>query len=255
MLAGSRIIVFGGKGHNTLFKDIYALDPVSMTWYVGPEGSGSPSARFGHSASLVNGSELVIFGGSNGEKYFNDVYVLHLETMSWVKPELTGPAPSPRHLHAAIAYKNFILIHGGFAFDPEYFKEQAYGTKLKGCYMNDMRLLDVSAKCWKRFNIVSGRPMAPRFGHSMNFSRSHLIFYGGWSNDANGKKNSADEQHLRALNLVTYQWETIPLKNSIPKNRYGHSATSFRENIIVFGGWEFNRATNELVILKYVDDD
>lgn len=34
VLAGSRIIIFGGKGPNkTVYRDLHALDPVTMTWY------------------------------------------------------------------------------------------------------------------------------------------------------------------------------------------------------------------------------
>ena len=53
VLAGQRIIIFGGKGEKCVFRDLHALDPLTLTWYQGPEGSGSPSARFSHSATLV----------------------------------------------------------------------------------------------------------------------------------------------------------------------------------------------------------
>jgi len=43
-----------------------------MTWYQGPEGSGSPSSRFGHTANLVSCSKMLIFGGWNGTDLFND---------------------------------------------------------------------------------------------------------------------------------------------------------------------------------------
>jgi len=33
LLAGSRIIIFGGKGPKGAYKDLHALDPVTMTWY------------------------------------------------------------------------------------------------------------------------------------------------------------------------------------------------------------------------------
>lgn len=34
ILGGSWIILFGGKGyHNKIFRDLHALDPVTMTWY------------------------------------------------------------------------------------------------------------------------------------------------------------------------------------------------------------------------------
>ena len=67
-----------------------------MTWYQGPEGSGSPSARYAHTASLISGTKILIFGGWNGIDFFNDVYILELEVMAWTKPNCTGPAPSPR---------------------------------------------------------------------------------------------------------------------------------------------------------------
>jgi len=84
VLAGSRIIIFGGKGEKqAVFRDLHALDPATMTWYQGPEGSGSPSARYGHTCTLVGGSKMLIFGGTDAKNYFNDLYVLDLEIMAW----------------------------------------------------------------------------------------------------------------------------------------------------------------------------
>ena len=76
VLAGARIIVFGGKGpKNAVYRDLHALDPITMTWYQGPEGGGAPVARFDHSANLVGGTKMVIFGGWNGSDFFNDVHI------------------------------------------------------------------------------------------------------------------------------------------------------------------------------------
>ena len=96
--------MFGGKGEkNMVFRDLHALgnshpyrfsiiikDPNTMTWYQGPEGSGSPSARYGHTGTLINGSKMLIFGGSDGKNYFNDLYSLDLEIMAWTQPNTTG---------------------------------------------------------------------------------------------------------------------------------------------------------------------
>ena len=49
-----------------------------MTWYQGPEGGGAPAARFDHTANLVGGTKMVIFGGWNGTDFYNDVYILDL---------------------------------------------------------------------------------------------------------------------------------------------------------------------------------
>ena len=91
ILAGSRVIIFGGKGEkNLVLMDIHAFDPMTMTWFQGPEGSGSPCARFGHTGSIINNNQMLVFGGWNMDSFFNDVYLLNLQTMCWYKPETKG---------------------------------------------------------------------------------------------------------------------------------------------------------------------
>ena len=90
ILAGARIIIFGGKGSKTVFRDLHALDPLTMTWYQGPEGGGAPAARFDHSANIVNGTKMVVFGGWNGQDFFNDVFTLDLQIMAWSKANCSG---------------------------------------------------------------------------------------------------------------------------------------------------------------------
>lgn len=183
ILAGSRIIVFGGKGENNVaFRDLHALDPVTMTWYQGPEGSGSPSARFGHSASLVNGSKMLIFGGWNGKLFYNDLYLLDLEVMAWSQPKCSGPAPSPRQGHTAIQVGTNLIIQGGFMFDEEKQMGAGFrqGTQLRACYLNDLRILDTENFIWSRLR-VSGTPPLPRYGHTSNISGSDIVVFGGWT--------------------------------------------------------------------------
>ena len=182
-MAGSRIIIFGGKGeNNVVFRDLHALDPVTMTWYQGPEGSGSPSARFGHSASLVNGSKMLIFGGWNGKLFYNDLYLLDLEVMAWSQPKCTGPAPSPRQGHTAIQVGTNLIIQGGFMFDEEKQMGAGFrqGTQLRACYLNDIRILDTENFIWSRLR-VSGTPPLPRYGHTSNISGSDIVVFGGWT--------------------------------------------------------------------------
>lgn len=88
-----------------------------MTWLQGPEGIGSPSARYGHSAVLVNETKIFIFGGTNGREYFNDLFVLDLEVMAWTQPKCEGPIPSKRMGHTALQVGTNMIVQGGFAFD------------------------------------------------------------------------------------------------------------------------------------------
>lgn len=225
-----------------------------MEWFQGPEGSGSPSARFGHSASFVGGSKMVVFGGWNGETFFSDVHVLHLGTMSWVKPEIKGPPPSARYMHAAVTIKSVILIHSGFCFHEDYFLEKVrFGSKLRECYLNDMRLLDTEKMTWIRFN-VSGIPPRPRMGHTFNISGSSLLMFGGWTSESGCRKDvKKEDTHFKVLNTEKFIWEEYKPIKGLPESRYGHTATSVGSHLLIFGGWAYNRVTNEVLILRNVE--
>ena len=241
-----------------MFKDIHAFDPVSLTWYQGPEGTGSPAERFGHSAGLTMGSKMVVFGGANTKNAFNDINILNLESMAWSHPETKGPAPSPRYNHASVVIKNTILIQGGFSFEDSLLSnKEKMGSNLKACYLNDVRLLQTEKMLWVRL-AVSGSPPLPRFGHSLNISGSNIIMFGGWSSESNSKidENSVNGpvEYVKNLNVDKLIWEGSSMRKHLPKGRYGHSATTIGPHLLIFGGWELNRATNDVIILRYLDN-
>jgi Rab9 effector protein with kelch motifs len=104
-------VIFGGRGEkNQCFRDLHALDPVTMTWYQGPQSGGAPLARYNHSATLVGGTRMFVFGGWNGKKYFDDLYFLDLEVMAWTRCDASGPAPSARQGHASVLIGHNLVI-------------------------------------------------------------------------------------------------------------------------------------------------
>lgn len=55
-----------------------------------------------------------MFGGSGGDKSFNDLYRFELEKKKWYKLEPCGEYPNPREGHIAkVIGKDRMLIHGG----------------------------------------------------------------------------------------------------------------------------------------------
>ncbi|CAD8066861.1 unnamed protein product [Paramecium sonneborni] len=261
VLAGQRIIIFGGKGEKCVFRDLHALDPLTLTWYQGPEGSGSPSARFAHSATLYASTKMIIFGGWNGIDYFNDLYVLDLEVMAWSQPACTGPSPTPRQGHTAIQVGANLIIQGGFYYQEDKNLKNLHktanprhGSHLRGCYLNDIRILDTEHFAWSRLR-VSGTPPAPRYGHSANVSGADIVVFGGWSLNSGARSENnfvtpPDIDYLIVLNTEKMCWEKAKYEGNAPRNRYGHTATSIGPHILIFGGWEYNRATNQVVVLR-----
>jgi len=107
------VVYFGGKGKDSCFRDLHALDTSNYTWFQGPSSGGAPSARHGHTANL-HGTRLFVFGGTCSGKYFGDLHCLDLASMAWSCPATQGPKPTPRCGHAALLAGESLLIHGGF---------------------------------------------------------------------------------------------------------------------------------------------
>lgn len=198
---------------------------------------------------------MVVFGGSDSKSFFNDVNVLHLDTMSWTKPEIKGSPPLPRYYHASVVIKNTIMIQGGFYYDEEALQNKSkIGSVLQSFYLNDLRLLQTDKMEWVRL-AVSGTPPNPRFGHTLNISGTSLVIFGGWSRESNSRVDEVESEdnminYFKILNVDNLVWEICGFKRKPPANRYGHTTTSIGSHLVIFGGWEFNRATNEVFILR-----
>ncbi len=127
-----------------------------------------PSPRRGHSACRV-GKEIWIFGGIFGHsKYFSDVIVLNVETMTWSRPELFGQAPSGRAWHSAVALGHedtgVFLLYGGTAGRQSFF--------------DDVYILDTRALLWTKIDLYSSTP-PPRCSHSACMIGGNMVVFGG----------------------------------------------------------------------------
>ena len=58
---------------------------------------------------------LVLFGGKNNLKnvYFNDVFVLDLDSFNWYKVVVCDDFPIKRADHCAVVYDNKLICFGG----------------------------------------------------------------------------------------------------------------------------------------------
>jgi len=120
--------------------------------------------------------------------------------------------------------------------------------------LNDLRILDTESFIWSRLR-VSGTPPLPRYGHSCNISGPDIIIFGGWT-DQSGKRekddntNPPDIDYFMVLNTDTMTWEKGKYVGTPPLTRYGHTTTSIGPHLLIFGGWEYSRATQEVSVLR-----
>lgn len=71
------------------------VTPVQKSWCKPLVVGDVPSARSGHSATMVQ-SQLIIFGGWDAPVAYNDVYALDMTLMEFSKLEIKGTPPRPR---------------------------------------------------------------------------------------------------------------------------------------------------------------
>lgn len=249
VLAGARMVIFGGRGDGGVyFRDLHALDPNTMTWFQGPEGGAAPPGKMNHSATMI-GSKMFVFGGWDGDNFFDDLHVLDMESMAWSKPSTTGVGPSARMGHVAVQVSsNYLLIQGGFHFDPAKKATMHLGSVLDSSYLNDLRMLDTDTMAWSQL-WISGTPPKPCYGHSMNVTGSDLVVFGGYGAFQAPGDETVCEFFL-SLNTDTMCWQKAKFKGTQPPPRHGHTATSIGPHVLVFGGWEASKALNEPLVLR-----
>ena len=117
------IYIFGGiggdkKAHNNLWQITIGQKP--LTWnLISTEGQG-PSPRFLHSMIYNEESNyLMIFGGridvcqTVTYTCYNDVYLLCMQRLLWIRVKVLGDIPTARSGHCAATLGNNLFVFGG----------------------------------------------------------------------------------------------------------------------------------------------
>ncbi|XP_038079261.1 rab9 effector protein with kelch motifs-like isoform X1 [Patiria miniata] len=166
-LFNKEMYVFGGVYPNPdpepdgCSAQLHVFTPETESWYEPLVMGTKPQARSGHSATLLE-NKLIIFGGWDAPKCFNDVYCLDLGgLMEYTSIDVRGTPPSPRSWHASAALPgNRILIQGGFD------GENA---------MTDAFVFRLDSECWTQ--LVWPIPTTPTAGHTiLTINPRHSLF-------------------------------------------------------------------------------
>mmetsp|Transcript_17705 Transcript_17705/g.49009 ORF Transcript_17705/g.49009 Transcript_17705/m.49009 type:complete len:548 (+) Transcript_17705:68-1711(+) len=191
-----------------------------------------PSTK-NHTATPV-GDEVYVFGGYDGQKNHNDLYVFDIHTMEWRQPQVGGIKPSGRNGHSAtlIEHGTQILILGGWLGN---------GPLAAG----DMHLLNLSPLKWVQ-PTFTGEPPGPCNMHTADLvGRLLLVFRGG-----DGRAYLND---LHGLDLDTHGWYSVKTTGEQPPPRANHASAVDDFRLYIFGGWDGTKRLNDLYVLDTRD--
>ena len=200
---GANAYMFGGmaennpgipesEGHETgdasPVNDLYELKLAStgMEWMLVKLRGANPLPRWGHTMSLFDNTQLLIFGGFRNENMrLNDLWIFDVVKWGWSQPnkehnkEASVPnamnmtawpnCPSPRGGHSATVFGDYIYIFGGYG---------GYGYSRRD--LDDLYVLDTLEWTWNKVN-AKGAPPEKRSGHSACAIERKIYVFGGWS--------------------------------------------------------------------------
>ena len=119
---GSKAYLWGGEGSTTEDRRfLWVFDMHTKKWSK-METKGAPPQGFVACAYTLIGSVLYIFGGSDGQSYYNDIYQIQLnKILEWKKCNVRNPkeAPMKKRSTGMIARKNKdgsdeLVVFGGY---------------------------------------------------------------------------------------------------------------------------------------------
>ncbi|CAG8499773.1 1565_t:CDS:2 [Paraglomus brasilianum] len=214
------IFIFGGVAKGRARNDVYLLEANTLNVQAISTTGDIPPPRSRHTHVII-GQQMIVFGGlvANPEENPDDnIFILNIETKSWIQPTIIGNHPIARYGHAATTVGTKMYIFGGEA---------------EGYYMNDLLALDAASmnSGEARWEVVvsANDPPSGRSGHVAVTFNEKIYIFGG----TDGKRRYNDTW---CYDIRSNTWTELVCIGYIPLPRDSHGATLVGDVLYVFGG-------------------
>lgn len=259
-IVGSRMFIFGGKGpKGALYNDIYFLDLMEWVWVRVAAIAQGPCARLFHASELV-GRKIVVHGGWDGNKAFNDLWIFNTDSFGWSRPKTTGFEPSGRYGHTLTLFPDGrMFMFGGCTLEEDK-KQKGLGLVLPH-YKDDLRQLDTSTMVWTRPTATGYAPTG-RYGHTATVigeQDNKLVVFGGWGAGGCQSREMVNDSRaytIHVFDTITMKWY-VPKrcggKNPALRHLYNHSACPPSRNsssLVIFGGFDGRQASSDFMVIN-----
>ena len=259
-IVGTNAFLFGGIDHKSPpgpTNDIFCLklQNDAFVWKKIVGEADAPIARWKHSASVVDGTAILVFGGFHSStNRLNDVHIFDTVSLSWSQPidaqcDFTPRGnhipkknawpftPTPRGAHSANVIGDSLYVFGGYG-----------GNGYSRRDFNDMYSLDLTSFAWQKIK-CSGKTPEPRSGHTGCVVGKQILIFGGWN-------SHSQFNDLYIFNTGTCSWEQTDVSFGLPRWNHGACAVEAIPNwkMFVFGGSAGNLVEKKAAQGTYVND-
>lgn len=129
------------------------------------------------------------FGGTNGTRWFNDVWCYDPALNTWSQLDCIGYIPVPREGHAAALVDDVMYIFGG--------------RTEEGADLGDLAAFRISSRRWYTFQNMGPSP-SPRSGHSMTTVGKTVVVVGGEPSQAAPPVNDLSMIYMLDTTKIRY---------------------------------------------------
>lgn len=163
------IWMFGGIRNNHVYSNtMYGIDiclhaAIAKAVTI-QAGDTQPCPRAGHVAYAI-GTDVYIFGGTNGTKEFNDIWRFDTHSHKWKEIDVMGALPPP------LAYSGSFSVQGRYCY--------VIGGCSKNQPQSGIYRFDTELRRWSLVKPNNGTLFEPRFGFECVSTGSHLVIHGG----------------------------------------------------------------------------
>ena len=175
------------------------------TW-MGTRFSSIPAGRDSHTA-VWTGSEMIVWGGYDGNAWLNTGSRYNPSTDSWTATSLTN-APEGRGVHTAVWTGTEMIVWGGWNFPDT---------------LNTGGKYNPSTDSWTATSTTNAP--GSRYYHTGVWTGSEMIVWGGYGDLNTGGR----------YNPITNSW-TVTSTINAPTGRWLHTAVWTGSQMIVWGG-------------------
>jgi Kelch motif/Galactose oxidase, central domain len=160
----------------------------------GGAGQQVPPARTNHTVISWQ-DKLYLFGGTDGNTWFNDVWTYDPSTNLWTEQDCIGYIPAPREGHAAALINDTMYIFGG--------------RIQEGTDLGDLVAFKITTKRWYMFQNMGMSP-SPRSGHSMTAFGHHIIVLAGEPSSAPREPTELSLAYVLDTTKIRYPSDPTP---------------------------------------------
>lgn len=153
----------------------------------------------GHTSAVINNNVFIVFGGYGGPEghtKFDEINLLHLDTMTWSQPEVTGTMPPGVYAHSSFSMGDKLIVYGG----------DIGSTTRK--LSSDLYIFELSSLKWTKVNTLGQIP-PPRSHFGSALVENKFFIFGGSGPGEQEKLNDMYYLDLSTIDMFRY----IPFKH------------------------------------------